>query len=148
MLLQLPHRRAPRVHRLSQRPTPPRELEAVGEQLRVLAEEHAPVPDAGPAVPRLSALVDFRRADDVDLPRRRLQSRLTFRREVFLRVNRALAVRELICSLEALKPKASLVWLFFFNPFRHLSISIKRCHGAGHGRVCGYFGSNNFGLFF
>ena len=57
----------------------------------ILSEEYVPVPDAGPAVPRLPALVDFRRADDVDLPRRRLRSRLTFCREVFLRVNRALA---------------------------------------------------------
>ena len=69
----------------------------------ILSEEYVPVPDAVPA--RSEALVDFRRAGDVDLPCRRSQSQLTFCREVFLRVNRVLAVRELVCSLEALKLK-------------------------------------------
>ncbi len=65
LMLQLPRRRAPGVRQLSRRPTP-RGLEAAGEQLRVLGEEHGPVPDAGPARsqgPRLPAVVDFRRAD-------------------------------------------------------------------------------------
>ena len=98
VLLQLPRRRAPRVRQLSRRPTP-RELEADGEQLRVLAEEYGPVPDAGPEVlnfplSSISAERTFAMGRAIDLPRRRSQSRSTFCREVFLRVNRALAVRE------------------------------------------------------
>ncbi len=80
----------------------------------MLAEEHGPVPDAGPARsegPRLfplSSISDdrtFAIARCIDLPRRRSQSPSTFCRMVFLRVNRALVVRELVCALEALKQK-------------------------------------------
>lgn len=53
----------------------------------------------------ISAERTFAMARCIDLPRRRSQSKSTFCREVFLRVNRALAVRELLCALEALKPR-------------------------------------------
>ncbi len=53
----------------------------------------------------ISAERTFAMGRAIDLPCRRSQSRSTFCREVFLRVNRALAVRELVCALEALNPK-------------------------------------------
>jgi hypothetical protein len=103
VLLQLPRRRAPRVRQLSRRPTP-RELEADGEQLRVLAEEYGPVPDAGPEVlnfplSSISAERTFAMGRAIDLPCRRSQSRSTFCREGQARAGGC----ELVCSLEALK---------------------------------------------
>jgi hypothetical protein len=53
----------------------------------------------------ISAERTFAIARCIDLPRRRSQSPSTFCCKVFLRVNRALVVRELVCALEALKQK-------------------------------------------